>query len=168
MQVSLQSKEEATAAAAVQQMSADKQSAEQAVIDLLKQAKSKTENKIDMCEQRHQQKGQLSLLLSSMDANGPNMQNGDQSLVPSVEATVRSNDEQLAACKKLVLAFRATQDARAQLQRCLNQEQVLLQESMDPLKQCVTNSRQLINATVERLQSSDPTREKRHAEMLIR
>ncbi|KAL0045887.1 hypothetical protein WJX82_007633 [Trebouxia sp. C0006] len=165
--VSLQNKE-ATAAAAVQQMSADKQSAEQAVIDLLKQAKSKTEKKIDMCEQRHQQKGQLSLLLSSMDANGPNMQNGDQSLVPSVEATVRSNDEQLAACKKLVLAFRATQDARAQLQRCLNQEQALLQESMDPLKQCVTNSRQLINATAERLQSSDPAREKRHAEMLIR
>ena len=167
MQVSLQSKE-ATAAAAVQQMSADKQSAEQAVIDLLKQAKSKTECKIDMCEQRHQQKGQLSLLLGSMDPHDPNMQNLDQSLVPSVEATVNSNDEQLAACKKLVLAFRATQDARAQLKRCLDQEQALLQESQDPLKQCVTNSTQLINATAERLQSSDPAREKRHAAMLIR
>ncbi len=163
--MTLQSKE---VTAAVQQMSADKQSAERAVIDLLKQAKSMTQSKIDMCEQRQQQKNQLSLLLGSKDAGGSNAQSSDQSSMQHTEDTVRSNDQQLAACKKLVLAFRATQDARAQLQRCLDQEQVLLQELEDPLKQCVTNSRQLLNATAERLQSSDPAREKRHAEILFR
>jgi len=163
--VTLQSKE---VTAAVQQMSADKQSAERAVIDLLKQAKSMTQSKIDMCEQRQQQKNQLSLLLGSKDAGGSNAQSSDQSSMQHTEDTVRSNDQQLAASKKLVLAFRATQDARAQLQRCLDQEQVLLQELEDPLKQCVTNSRQLLNATAERLQSSDPAREKRHAEILFR
>lgn len=169
IQVALQSKKvTAAAVAAAQQTSTDKQSAEQAVIDLLKQAKSKTQSKIDMCEKRQQQKHQLSLLLGSKDAGGSHVQKGDQPSMQTIKDTMRSNDEQLAACKKLVLAFRATQDARAQLQRCLNQEQALLQESMDPLKQCVTNSRQLINATAERLQSSDPAREKRHAEMLIR
>ncbi len=163
--MTLQSKE---VTAAVQQMSADKQSAERAVIDLLKQAKSMTQSKIDMCEQRQQQKNQLSLLLGSKDAGGSNAQSSDQSSMQHTEDTVRSNDQQLAASKKLVLAFRATQDARAQLQRCLDQEQVLLQELEDPLKQCVTNSRQLLNATAERLQSSDPAREKRHAEILFR
>jgi len=163
--VTLQSKE---VTAAVQQMSADKQSAERAVIDLLKQAKSMTQSKIDMCEQRQQQKNQLSLLLGSKDAGGSNAQSSDQSSMQHTEDTVRSNDQQLAASKKLVLAFRATQDARAQLQRCLDQEQVLLQELEDPLKQCVTNSRQLLNATAERLQSSDPAREKRHAEIFFR
>ncbi len=163
--MTLQSKE---VTAAVQQMSADKQSAERAVIDLLKQAKSMTQSKIDMCEQRQQQKNQLSLLLGSKDAGGSNAQSSDQSSMQHTEDTVRSNDQQLAASKKLVLAFRATQDARAQLQRCLDQEQVLLQELEDPLKQCVTNSRQLLNATAERLQSSDPAREKRHAEIFFR
>jgi len=167
--VTLQSKEvTAAAAAAAQRKLTDKQSAERAVIDLLKQAKWMTQSKIDMCEQRQQQKHQLSLLLGSKDAGGSHMQKGDQPSVQSIEETMRSNDEQLAACKKLVLAFRATQDARAQLQRCLEQEQVLLQELQDPLQECVINSRQLLNATAERLRSSDPASEKRHAEMLNR
>jgi len=158
--------EEVTAAAAAQRTSTDKQSAERAVI--VKQAKSMTQSKIEICEQRQQQKHQLSLLLGSKDAGGSNVQNSDQPSVQNIEDTMRSNDEQLAACKKLVLASRATQDARAQLQRCLEQEQALVQELQDPLQECVINSKQLLNATAERLQSSDPACEKRHAETLIR
>ena len=130
-----------------------------------------TQSKIDMCEQRYQQKGQqLSCLLGSMDKDGSNakISKDAQSPMPSVEATVKSNDVQLAACKQLLLAFCATQDARTQLQQCLDQEQALLQDLQCPLQQCVINSRQLICATAERLQSSDPAREQRHAEMLIR
>ena len=40
----------------VTQLSADKQSVEQAVMDLLKLAQSKTQHKLDICEQVHQQK----------------------------------------------------------------------------------------------------------------
>ena len=169
IQVTLQSKEvTAAAAAAAQRKLTDKQSAERAVIDLLKQAKWMTQSKIDMCEQRQQQKHQLSLLLGSKDAGGSHVQKGDQPSMQSIEDTMRSNDEQLAACKKLVLAFRATQDARAQLQRCLQQEQALLQELQDPLQECVINSRQLLNVAAERLESSDPAHEKCHAEILVR
>jgi len=106
IQVALQSKKvTAAAVAAAQQTSTDKQSAEQAVIDLLKQAKSKTQSKIDMCEKRQQQKHQLSLLLGSKDAGGSHVQKGDQPSMQTIKDTMRSNDEQLAACKKLVLAF---------------------------------------------------------------
>ncbi len=64
-----------------------------------------TQSKIGMCDQRQQQKHQLSLLLGSKDAGGSHVQKGDQPSMQNIEDTMRSNDEQLAACKKLVLAF---------------------------------------------------------------
>lgn len=167
LQVSIQSKVDAADAVA-QQLSVDKQSAEQAVIDLLKQVKSITQRKIDMCEQRYHKKDRLSHTLGSTDVDGHAVYTSGQASHASAEELVKSNNTQLAACKRLVLAFAATRDARAQLQKCLVEEQEVLQELQDPLQQSVANTKQLIDATAERLQTSDPARERRHAEMLIR
>ena len=165
LQVSLRKAMPSTAA---EQLSADKHIAEQAVLDLLVRAKTLTQRKVNLCEQRHQQKDMLSQSHGCSDAGGPVTHDNGQASVLSVEETVKRNDVQLAACRKLVLAFRATQDARAQLQKCLDKEQTLMQELDDPLQQAVTNSKQQIGSTAERLQNSNPAREKRHAEMLIR
>ena len=165
LQVSLH---EALANTAAGQLSADKNAAEQAVMDLLKQAKAMTQRKIDLCEQRHQQKQMLPQSLGSSGTDGPATQNNAQASVLTVRESVKRNDVQLAACKELVLAFRATQDARAQLQKCLDKEQALMQELHDPLQRAITNSKQLIGSIAAHLQNSDPAREKQHAEMLIR
>ena len=167
LQVSLQSSA-SDASDTAQQLSADKQSAEQAVIDLLKQAKSMTQQKVELCEQRYQQRDKLSSSLASVLLGSCPGEDSAQVSIFNVEETVRSNDEQLAACRKLVLAFRATQDARIQLQKCLDQEQTLLQQLQGPVQESVAKSKQLIGATSMRLKNSDPAREKRHAEMLIR
>lgn len=88
--------------------------------------------------------------------------------VSKPSAPVKQNDGQLAACRELVLAFRATQDARMQLQQCMDREQALLQQLQGPLQQSFTASKHLISGTAKSLENSNPTREKRHAEMLIR
>ena len=168
LQASLQSEAVPANRAAAEQLSADKQSAEQAVIDLLKQAKSMTQQKVEMCERRYQQIDSLSCSTASAIMGGCPAQNSNQLSMSSVKETVKHNDAQLAACREVVLAFRATQDARIQLEQCMAKEQALLQQLQGPLQQSVTASKHLINGAAKRLKNSNPTREKRHAEMLIR
>ena len=79
-----------------------------------------------------------------------------------------NNEEQLSACKRVVLAFKATKAAHLELQKCLAAEEKLLQELQGPLQEAAAKTRQLINRTVEQLRNSEPRREQRHAEMLIR
>lgn len=153
---------------AAQQLSADKHSAELAVVDLLKQAKAMTQEKIDLCEQRYQQKDKILQSVGSPSTDCLTRQNSAQGSALSVEEIVKGNEVQLEACKELVLAFRATRDARAQLEKCLDKEQALMQQLHDPLQQAINNSKQLISTAAERLQNSDPARDKRHSEMLIR
>ena len=76
---------------------------------------------------------------------------------------MQSNNEQLLACRQLVLAFHATEDARAQLQQRLHEEQALLQKLQDPLQPSLVKSRLAITATSECLKESIPAREKRHS-----
>ncbi|KAL3140702.1 hypothetical protein ABBQ32_005258 [Trebouxia sp. C0010 RCD-2024] len=165
--VSLENSESA-ADEGTQQLSADAQSAKQAVIHLLNKAKALAQRKADMCEHMHQQKQRLSCLSVNAIADSSADQSGVQAPLDTVMERVKDNNQQLAACRKLYLAFQATRDARTQLQQCMDKEHALLQQLQGPLQQSVAHSKHLVTATAERLMKSNHADEKRHTEMLIR
>lgn len=167
LQVSLENSESA-ADEGTQQLSADAQSAKQAVIHLLNKAKALAQRKADMCEHMHQQKQRLSCLSVNAIADSSADQSGVQAPLDTVMERVKDNNQQLAACRKLYLAFQATRDARTQLQQCMDKEHALLQQLQGPLQQSVAHSKHLVTATAERLMKSNHADEKRHTEMLIR
>ena len=115
LQESLESNKSA-ADEVTQQLSADMQPAKQAVIHLLNKAKSLTQRKADMCEHMYQQKQRLSGLSVNTIADSSADPGSLQAPVYTLKEGVKDNDEQLAACRKLFLAFQATRDARTQLQ----------------------------------------------------
>ena len=79
---------------------------------------------------------------------------------------VSSNEEHLSACKKVVLAFNATKAAQLEMQKCLAEEEKLLQKQQGPPQEAVAETKQLINRTAEHFRNIEPSREQWHAGML--
>ena len=160
---------------AVLQLPQEKQSAEQEVVKLLKKGKAAAERKLELCEERHRQKE----LMTSLDLTDSNLpptkdspsapQDGSASAsAADCDNVESSNEKQLSACKRVLLAFKATKAAHLELQKCLAAEEKLLHELQGPLQEAAAQTRQLINRTAEQFRNSEPRREQRHAEMLIR
>ena len=126
-----------------------------------------TQKKIAICEKRYLQQQGVSALSSV--AQSPVLPSDTPPAAgTALQDLISGNDAQLSACKRVVLALRATKAAQFQLQKCLDEEQTLLQKLQGPMQACVINTKQLISKTCEQLSSSNPKREQRHAEMLMR
>ena len=147
------------------QLASDKHSAERTTIELLKQAKAAVQKKIAICDQRYDQTERIAGLWQPDTAKQTDCK---QDRAMTYADIVSSNDEQLSACREAVLALRATKEARLQLQKCLDEEEAVLNRLQKPMQACIANTRNLIGSTAGQFRSSDPQRDKRHAEMLVR
>lgn len=103
-----------------------------------------------------------------VDNNQPTQTDSTAGPAEAYADVVSSNEEHLSACKKVVLAFKATKAAQLEMQKCLAEEEKLLQQLQGPPQEAAAKTKQLINRTAEHFRNIEPSREQRHAKMLIR
>lgn len=137
---------------------------------LLGEVRNTIKQKLDVTTQRQQQKDQVLQCLLAADRDFADLPSGSahSAATESATAVQSQNATQLQASLALVAAYKATANARAHLQQCLEAEHKLLRSLEDPLQQCLAQSVQLMRSTADTLQQENPQRELRHTEMLLR
>ena len=156
--------------AAVAVLAEEKEEAEQGIEVLLAEARKSIAHKLQLTKQRQQQKEDVLKCLMAARQDFADLPSSSSHAEEAESPTTiqAQNATQLRASLALLTAYRATEDAGARLQQCLQEEQILLECLEIPLQQSLGQSVQLIQFTADALQQEDPHRELRHTEMLLR
>lgn len=125
MQASLQAATSKPTDTAINTLAQEKEAAEQAIESLLTEVRKNILQKLELTETRQQQKGKLLGCLSAAERGFANLPSGSShsTEAPSAAETQAQNVTQLQASLALFAAYRATADARAHLQQCLQDDQ---------------------------------------------
>lgn len=155
---------------AVTALAQEKDAAEQAIESLLTEVRKNIFQKLELTKTRQQQKDKVLGCLRAAEEGFADLpsRSSHSTEAPSAAGTQAQNATQLQASLALFAAYRATADARAHLQQCLQDEQKLLTSLEAPLQHCLAQSVLLMRSTADALQQEDPQRELRHTEMLLR
>ena len=146
-----------------------KKAAEEAIRQLHENAEMCIQRKIELANTRQQQKDRiLGCLEGAALGLADVLPEADAAGLEAFAAVQQHNKCQLQASLALSAAFKETQDAKAQLQQCLQKEHGLLESLQKPLRQGLSQSGQLVQAAAAAIQGENPAQELRHTEMLHR
>ncbi len=146
-----------------------KERAEQSIRPLLAKFRQHAQEKIVLCQdhQLHNSSILQGVAAGKAELTGVSDLAATSERWPFAHVKER-NYEQLAGFELMLVAFKATERAREQLQACLRQELTLVEELYKPVELGLQQSMQILQTTADKLQLHDPQREQRHTEMLLR